>query len=125
MSEKKDRWTILEVLDWTRKHFEQRGLESPRLEAELILAHVLGIQRVMLYARFDQPLGTPELDRIRPLVARRAKREPMAYLMGTREFYSLDFEVTPAVLIPRPDTETLIAVTTRLRAAAGDTTADA
>jgi release factor glutamine methyltransferase len=108
-----DTWTILKVLDWTRGHFEAKGLESPRLDAELILAEVLKIQRVMLYARFDQPLGGDELAKIRGLVARRAKREPLAYLLGKKEFWSLDFEVTPATLIPRPDTETLVEVALR------------
>src|SRR5687768_3001529 len=103
-------WTILAVLDWTRGHFEGRGIETARLDAEVILAHVLGIQRVMLYARFDQPLAAEELARIRELVARRARGEPVAHLLGEREFYSMAFEVTAAVLIPRPDTETLVDV---------------
>lgn len=103
-------WTILKVLDWTRGHFEQKGLESPRLDAELILAHVLKIQRVMLYARFDQPLAADELTQIRGLVARRARHEPTAYLLGSKEFWSLPLAVTSATLIPRPDTETLVEV---------------
>lgn len=107
-------WTILKVLEWTKGHFEQKGLESPRLDAELILAHVLKVQRVMLYARFDQPLSTEELAQIRALVARRARREPMAYLLGTKEIWSLPLEVTPATLIPRPDTETLIEISLKL-----------
>lgn len=101
-------WTILSVLDWTRGHFESLGLETPRLDAEVILAHALGTSRVMLYARFDQPLQPEELAKIRSLVARRARREPIAYLTQEREIYSMAFEVSPAVLIPRPDTETLI-----------------
>jgi release factor glutamine methyltransferase len=108
MSARSDGWTILKVLDWTRAHFEQRGIPSARLDAELILAHALSVPRVMLYARFDQPLLAEELDRIRPLVARRARHEPMAYLLGRREFWSLDFEVSRDVLVPRPDTETLV-----------------
>lgn len=101
-------WTILKVLDWTRGHFEKKRLGSPRLDAELILAHVLKIPRVMLYARFDQPLQDTELTQIRGLVARRARNEPMAYLLGEKEFWSLSLEVTPDVLIPRPDTEGLV-----------------
>ncbi|MCB9652668.1 MAG: peptide chain release factor N(5)-glutamine methyltransferase [Deltaproteobacteria bacterium] len=104
-------WTILKVLDWTKSHFERRGITTARLDAELILAHVLKMQRIMLYARFDQPLGQSELIEIRTLVARRAQREPLAYILGEREFWSLPFFVSPAVLIPRPDTETLVEVT--------------
>ena len=109
-----DTWTILKVFEWTKAHFEQKGLDSPRLDAELILAHVLKLQRVMLYARFDQPLAMEELAQIRALVARRARKEPMAYLLGTKEIWSLPLEVTPATLIPRPDTETLIEVSLKL-----------
>jgi release factor glutamine methyltransferase len=103
-------WTILRVLDWTRQWFEQKGIASSRADAEVILAHALGLQRVMLYARHDQPLKKEELDQIRALVARRGKGEPVAYLVGEREFWSLPFKVTPAVLIPRPDTEVLVEV---------------
>lgn len=104
------RWTSLEVLDWTRSHFEKKGLESPRLDAEVLLAHVLGLKRVMLYARFDQPLHPEELTRMRELVARRARGTPVAHLVGQREFWSLPLEVTPAVLVPRPETEHLVEV---------------
>ncbi len=101
-------WTILSVLDWTRAHFESKKLSSPRLDAELIMGHALSLERVMLYAHFDRPLGQEELTAIRGLVARRARGEPMAHLVGKKEIWSLTFEVTPDVLIPRPDTETLI-----------------
>lgn len=101
-------WTILSVLDWTRTHFEAKQLSSPRLDAELILGHALGLQRVMLYAHFDRPLGQEELGKIRALVARRARGEPMAHLLGEKELWSMSFEVSADVLIPRPDTETLI-----------------
>lgn len=111
MTEDKKKWTILGVLDWTKSHFESKKLDTPRLDAELILGHVLGLQRVMLYARFDQPLGGEELTKIRGMVARRARGEPMAYIVGEREFYGVELEVTPAVLIPRPDTETVVDVT--------------
>ncbi|MBK8014872.1 MAG: peptide chain release factor N(5)-glutamine methyltransferase [Deltaproteobacteria bacterium] len=104
-------WTLLKVLDWTKAHFESRGITTARLDAELILARVLKMERIMLYARFDQPLRHDELAAIRALVARRARREPLAYILGEREFWSLTFEVSPAVLIPRPDTETLVEVT--------------
>lgn len=102
------RWTLLEVLDWTREYFASRGIENPRRDAELILSEVLKLERVMLYARHDQPLTESERATVRELVARRAKHEPMAYLLKSREFWSLDLKVTPSVLIPRPDTETLV-----------------
>lgn len=110
MAKVQKNWTILEVLDWTRDHFEKRHLDTPRLDAEVLLASALGIERVMLYARFDQPLGKAELERIRNLVRRRSQGEPIAYLLGEREFWSMTFEVTPDVLVPRPDTETLVEV---------------
>lgn len=103
-------WTILRVLDWTRDWFQKKGIESARLDAEVLLAHALGVQRVMLYARYDQPLKKEELEKIRALVSRRAKGEPVAYVVGEREFWSLPFIVSPAVLIPRPDTEVLVEV---------------
>lgn len=107
----KPRWTIIEVLDWTRGHFAEKGLGTPRLDAEVLMAHVLGLPRVMLYARYDQPLVETELAQIRQLVARRAQREPVAYLTGRREFFSLELEVNRDVLIPRPDTELLVQLT--------------
>ncbi len=110
MAEQKASWTLMKVLDWTRGHFEAKGIDNPRLDAELILAHVLKMQRVMLYARFDQPLQSSELEQIRTMVARRARHEPMAYLLGSKEFWSVELGIGPGVLIPRPDTETLIEV---------------
>lgn len=103
-------WTIMQVLEWTRGHFENKGLASPRLDAEVLIAHALGLARVMLYAKFDQPLRPHELDTIRALVARRSRGEPVAHLTGRREFWSLDLDVTADTLIPRPDTETLVEV---------------
>ena len=103
-------WRILDVLDWTRQFFASRGIESARLDAEVLLAHVLDLKRIMLYARYDQPLTTEERDRYRALVRRRAQHEPVAYLVGEREFWSLSLEVRPGVLIPRPDSEALVQV---------------
>lgn len=103
-------WRILDVLTWTRQFFESRGVESARLDAEVLLAHVLGLKRIMLYARYDQPLTPEERDRYRALVRRRAQHEPVAYLVGEREFWSLTLEVRPGVLIPRPDSELLVQV---------------
>jgi len=103
-------WTILGVLDATRGWFTQRGIESARLDAEILIAHALGIPRVMLYARFDQPLSDEERAKIRALVSRRGKNEPIAYITGEREFWSLPLSVDARVLVPRPDTEVLVEV---------------
>jgi release factor glutamine methyltransferase len=101
-------WTIRSVLAWTAKDFAERGIESSRLDAELLIAHALGLDRVRLYMDLDRPLDDAERAKIRELVGRRRKREPIAYITGTKEFYGRPFAVTPAVLIPRPDTETLV-----------------
>lgn len=103
-----ENWTIRRVVAWSAEDFARRGIASPRLDAELIAAHALAIDRVRLYMDLDRPLVPEELARIRELVARRRKREPIAYLLGRREFYGRSFEVSPAVLVPRPETETLI-----------------
>jgi len=102
------RWTIREVLDWTTQDFAGRGIASPRLDAELLVAKALGTDRVGLYLDLNRPLVDQERSAIRPLVARRREREPVAYILGHRDFYGRRFDVSPAVLIPRPDTETLV-----------------
>ena len=89
-------------------HLEKHGSSSARLDAELLLANVLGLRRLDLYMQLDRPMTEPELDRYRALIARRARGEPVAYLVGHKEFMALDFEVTPAVLVPNPDTEVLV-----------------
>jgi len=101
-------WTIREVLDWATRDFTARGIPSPRLDAELLVAKALGIDRIGLYLDLNRPLLDGERSAIRPLVARRREREPVAYILGHRDFYGRRFKVTPAVLIPRPDTETLV-----------------
>lgn len=106
-------WTTLKVLTWTTGRFTERGLGSPRLDAEVLLAHVLGTTRVGLYTAFDQPLSEGELTRMRELIKRRTGGEPVAYLVGEQEFWSLALHVEPAVLIPRRDTETLVEVALR------------
>lgn len=88
--------------------FKAQELGTPRLDAEILIAHVLGIDRVRLYMDLERPLSNVELAAVKAMVVRRRQREPVAYLIGRREFYRRDFKVTPAVLIPRPDTETLI-----------------
>jgi release factor glutamine methyltransferase len=98
-------WTPLKLLGWTQGFFAQKGVDSPRLTAELLLAHALGCDRVRLYLDFDKPLGDPELARYRDLVKRRADGEPTAYLTGAREFAGHRFAVDARVLVPRPETE--------------------
>lgn len=101
-------WTIREVLDWATRDFQGRGIDSPRLDAELLVAEALGIDRIGLYLDLNRPLLETERSAIRPFVARRREREPVAYILGHRDFFGRRFRVTPAVLIPRPDTETLV-----------------
>jgi release factor glutamine methyltransferase len=102
-------WTILATLRWTADYFRAKGVPEARASAEILLAHTLGVSRLDLYLRYDQPLNPDELARFKALMVRRREGEPVAYLTGHREFWSLDFRVTPAVLIPRPETETLVA----------------
>jgi len=102
-------WTILAMLRWTADYLRTKEVSEPRAAAEILLAHTLGISRLDLYLRYDQPLNAEELARFKALMVRRREGEPVAYLTGHREFWSLDIQVTPAVLIPRPETETLVA----------------
>ena len=99
---------LVDVLTKTTEFFKKAGIPSARLDAELILGHVLGLDRVKVYLNFDRPLKDEELDAIRPLVRRRASREPLAWVLGHKEFHGRDFVVTPGVLVSRPDTETLV-----------------
>lgn len=101
-------WTVRRVLDWTIGYLREHGSESPRLEAEVLLAHARGCKRIQLYTDYDAVLPDDVRARMRELVKRRAATEPVAYLVGHREFFSLEFEVNRDVLIPRPDTETLV-----------------
>src|SRR5262245_32114366 len=101
-------WTPLKVLGWTAQRFGERGIDSARLDAELLLAHALATTRMALYTAFDKPLLPAELDRYRELVRRRLVGEPVAYLIGEREFWSLPLFVDERVLVPRRDTETLV-----------------
>ena len=101
-------WTVLAVLDWTTKKFAERGIEAARLEAQVLIAHALRCSRVQLYTGFDKPLGDAELATIRELIKRRLAGEPLAYLVGDQEFWSLPFAVDRNVLVPRHDTETLV-----------------
>ena len=100
-------WTVRSLLQWAREWLAKKEVESPRLDAELLLAHALGCDRLRLYIDVDKPLSAEELARFKPLVKRRGAREPVAYILGTKEFYGRPFEVAPGVFIPRPETELL------------------
>ncbi|MFZ5448003.1 MAG: peptide chain release factor N(5)-glutamine methyltransferase [Thermodesulfobacteriota bacterium] len=114
MTDPKASWTILEILRWTSEYFRAKEVPEPRTSAEVLLAHTLGMSRLDLYLRHDQPLNLDELARFKALVVRRRDGEPVAYITGHREFWSLDLQVTPAVLIPRPETETLVAAAVKV-----------
>ncbi len=98
----------MKVLDWTRGYLAGKGVENARLETEWMLCAALGLDRVGIYVNYDKPLTSDELVPFREMVARRAKREPLQYILGTQEFMGLEINVSPAVLIPRHDTETLV-----------------
>jgi release factor glutamine methyltransferase len=99
--------SLLEVLNRTVDFLEKRGVEQPRLDAELILAHALGLKRLDLYLQFERPLNEQELEAIRPLVKRRSRREPLQYILGEVDFFNLSLKVDSRALIPRPETEEL------------------
>ena len=103
-----DVWTVGRLLTWTTDWLGTKGAEAPRLDAEVLLAHVRGCPRIALYTAFDTPVADAERGRFRELVKRRGEGEPVAYLVGSREFFSLPFTVTKDVLIPRPETEGLV-----------------
>ena len=101
-------WNIVTLLKWTTSYFKSHGIDSPRSTAEILLAHILKLKRIDLYLRYDQPLYSDELTHFKALIKRRVKREPVAYIVGVKEFWSMDFIVNRNVLIPRPDTECLV-----------------
>ena len=101
-------WTIQKILGWITDYFGDNNIDSPRLSAELLLCHVLKMQRIELYTQFDRVVAKPQLDKLHALVKRCAAGEPVAYLISRTEFYSLEIKVTPACLIPRPETELLV-----------------
>ena len=100
--------TVLEAINRSTEFLEKKNIESPRTNAEHLLAHVLKCKRLDLYLAFDRPLKENETDIYRELIVRRGKTEPLQYIVGTVEFYGLEFKVNPSVLIPRPETELLI-----------------
>ena len=103
-----DIWTIGSILKWTGQYFGEKGVENPRLDAEVLLSHILGRDRLYLYTHYEQPLEQAELAAFRECVRKRAARLPVAYITGHKEFMGLTFRVGPAVLVPRPDTEILV-----------------
>jgi release factor glutamine methyltransferase len=104
------RWTIRDVLQWTTEYFAKKGAQTARLDAEVLLAHCLAVDRLFLYLNLDRPLLPEEKSKYRNLVARRATREPVALITGKKEFWSIPLHVTAGVLIPRPETEILVEV---------------
>ena len=117
-------WTIGRILKWTEQYFKDKGIESPRLDAEVLLAHVLEKQRIYLYVHFDEPLQPAELAAYREMIKQRVLRVPVAQILGEKEFMGLTFKVTADTLVPRPDTEILVqAAVERLKAMKGEKSA--
>ena len=108
MAEEAPSWTVGRLLEWTKDYFTQQGIESARLDAEVLLAEARGCKRIELYTVFDEVPDDPTRVKFKSLVRERAAGKPVAYLVGRKEFYSLEFAVTPDVLIPRPETELLV-----------------
>jgi len=111
-------WTVLKVIDWTKGYLAGKGVDNARLEAEWLLCEALSLDRVGLYLNFDKPLQDEELAAFRSMVARRARREPLQHILGSQEFMGLEFRTTAAALIPRYDTEVLVAEALRVAPAA-------
>lgn len=107
-------WTIIDVIQWTTGYFKEKSIDSPRAAAELLLAHVLGLKRIQLYLNYDKPLAPAELAKYRALIKRRVAGEPVQYITGVQEFWSLPIRVSPATLIPRPETELLVEESIRI-----------
>lgn len=101
-------WTIQSLLNWTNGYLSERNVDSPRLNAEMLLSHVLGLKRIELYTHFNKVVEHQQLDRLHELVKRAGSNEPVAYLVGKTEFYSLELDVSGDCMIPRPETELLV-----------------
>ncbi|MBN2589815.1 MAG: peptide chain release factor N(5)-glutamine methyltransferase [Sedimentisphaerales bacterium] len=101
-------WTINKLLVWIHQYLKDKGIESPRLHAELLLSNILGLKRIELYTQHDKQVSKQDLDKLHVLVKRAGLHEPIAYLVGKTEFYSLEIEVSKDCLIPRPETELLV-----------------
>jgi release factor glutamine methyltransferase len=103
-----DTWTIQKLLNWVTEYLGAKGIESPRLSAELLLSHVLGLKRIELYTQYDKQVPQQQLDQLHELVKRAGLHEPVAYLTGKTEFYSIELDITADCMIPRPETELLV-----------------
>lgn len=101
-------WTIQKLLNKTVRHLTEKGIDGPRLSAELLLSYVMGLKRIELYTQFDKVVGKEQLEQLRGLVERASHEEPIAYIVGKTEFYSLELEITHECMIPRPETEQLV-----------------
>jgi release factor glutamine methyltransferase len=109
MSQVPQTWTVGSILNWTTAYFQKQGIESARLDAEVLISHALQFERIGLYVQFTMPVAEPERDLIRALVKKRAtERVPVAYLVGYKEFFGIKFEVNSHVLVPRPETESIV-----------------
>ena len=106
--ESKPVWTIMKILNWTKQYFARKGVENPRLDAEILLCAVLDCERINLYVDFERPLSEEELARFRGYVLRRGAQEPLAYILGEKGFMRNSFKVTQDTLVPRPETELLV-----------------
>ena len=113
-------WTIIKLVQWATTYFDTHEIDSPRTTAEILLSHVLNCRRIDLYLRYDQPLTPDELQRFKASIKRRMDREPAAYILGLKEFWSMDLRVTKDVLIPRPETECLVEKSLEILAADAD-----
>ena len=108
-------WKVIDLLKTTADFFKQKNIENPRLNAEVLLAHTLKIERIKLYVEFERLLTEKELGQFRDHVSRRNKNEPLQYIIGSTEFMGLPFLVDPSVLIPRPETEALVEEVLKLK----------
>lgn len=109
-----ERWTVLQVITWTTEYFQKKGNDNSRLEAEVLLAHLMGKDRMGLYLNYDTPLREEERTAYRDMIQRRTAGEPVAYIVGHKEFWSMRFAVNPECLIPRPETEHLVEEAVRM-----------
>ncbi len=107
-SESRDVWSVQRAVAWVASDLRRLGIESPRLEAEVLVGHVLGLTRLQVYLRFEQPLTAAERQALREALRRRRSREPLAYILGEKEFFGRAFAVDQTVLVPRPETEELV-----------------
>jgi release factor glutamine methyltransferase len=105
---KRPEWNIIKLIQWATSYFKAHDIDSSRTDVEILLAHVLNLERIDLYVRYDQPLSDDELNRFKAVLKRRINREPVAYIVGIKGFWSIDLVVTKDVLIPRPESECLV-----------------